>query len=144
MRALAIVAAGSALLLAAPAGAADVREEKAYYVAPGGAALGTGTLYASTPTGNVGLARATSRSGETRVRMQVTDSSGLPVAVRIEAIRGGRIDVLVACAVGSLGPLALKGPTELRVLPLIGPCGQGAATAASTPTSGEVSFTFSR
>ena len=56
----------------------------------------------------------------------------------------GVIDVLVACAAGTVGPLALNGTTELRVLPLAGACGQATGLAASVPTSGEVSFTFSR
>lgn len=144
MRAIVIGIVGAGLVLSAPADAAPGRVEKAYYIAPGGAALGTGTLYGSTPRGNVGLARAVSRAGEKQARVSVTDSSARPVAVRVEALRGGRINVLVACAAGNVGPIDLKGATELRVLPLAGACEQAGGVTVSAPTSGEVSFTFTR
>ena len=129
-------------LLAAPAGAASGRTATEYYVSSGGAALAGSTLYGSTPAGNVGVARATSRPGESHVRILVTDSTARPISARVESLRGGRIDVRLVCSAGEIGPLTLTGPTELRVIPLLGACGSGAV--ASVPTSGEVVFTFSR
>jgi hypothetical protein len=144
MRSFVIGVVGVGLLLSVPAHAAPARDVTAYYVAPGGAAVGSGTLYGSTSTGNVGEARVAVPSGQKQVRLTVTDSSQQPVAVRVEAYRAGRIDVLVACAAGSLGPVRISGATELRVLPLAGACASGSGIAVSAPTSGQVVFSFTR
>lgn len=138
----ALAAAAAATVL--PATADTARTTRLIYVAPGAAGGAGETAYATTSqkpvADNVGVVRTASRAGEKSVVISVVDGAAGPVAVRVEGYRAGASSfALVSCS-GRTAPIRLTGVTELRVLPLAGVCG----TAVSTPTTGQVLFTFRR